>query len=265
MALVYEERTRILRRCFFDVQNEVGLGRQEEGYHQACKIWLQQNGVPFRSKPPHDLLLDRELAHRLIPDFVVWDSISVELKAVPRKLAQSEFVQLFDYLRCRNDRLGLLVNMGLGRVHIERIVYDPPEYRLVEDWGFWNGAIEGPARDVGVEIRASLIQIHNAHSTGYGEETTEKLVHFSLRQCRLPFVAAPISTAYFRDQLVDECPLDCLVIDCSVLLVFTALFDDNQFNINRGLSYMKALGIHWGVAANFGRNELEITGLQLKP
>ena len=38
MALIYQSQTQLLRRCFFDVQNEVGLGRQEEDYHQACKL-----------------------------------------------------------------------------------------------------------------------------------------------------------------------------------------------------------------------------------
>jgi len=153
----------------------------------------------------------------------------------------------------------------LGRVHVERIVYDSPEHRLIENWEHWTDAIEGSSREVGARIRVSLTQICHSHTTGYGEETTNKLVRFSLNQHCLPFVAAPVSKAYFRDQLVDECPLDCLVIDNNVLLVFTALFDDNQFNINRGLSYMKALGIQWGIAANFGRNDFEITGLHLKP
>ena len=30
MAIVLEDKTHRLRRCFFDVQNEVGLGRDEE-------------------------------------------------------------------------------------------------------------------------------------------------------------------------------------------------------------------------------------------
>lgn len=133
MPLRYEEQTAILRRCFFDVQNEVGLGRQEEAYHQACVIWLKERGVPVESRRPHHLMLRDQIAHTLYPDMTAWDQTSVELKAVPRKLAKTEFVQLFDYLKCRGDRLGLLVNLGLDRVHIERVVYDPPEYGLLED------------------------------------------------------------------------------------------------------------------------------------
>jgi hypothetical protein len=39
-----------------------------------------------------------------------------------------------------------------------------------------------------------------------------------------------------------------------------ALFDSNQFNISRGLSYLRALGLEWGLAANFGKKTLELTG-----
>lgn len=262
MSLIYEDETRILRRCFFDVQNEVGLGRQEEGYHQACNIWLKEHGIPFRSKQPHELMLRGHVAHKLFPDIVAFDSISTELKAVARKVGRSEFVQLFDYLKCRDDRLGLLVNMGLDRVHVERVVYDRPTYELKEDWQYWAGQISGRAREVGAEVREALQAVYNEHTTGYGAETTAKLVEFSLRQQRLKFVAAPASKAYFREQLVDNCPLDCFVIEGCVLLVTTALFDNNQFNISRGLSYMKALELGWGFAANFGRQVAEFTGLR---
>ncbi|MBI2478674.1 MAG: GxxExxY protein, partial [Planctomycetia bacterium] len=192
MTLEYEDQTRLLRRCFFDVQNEVGLGRQEEGYHQACVICFQQHGVPFRSKPPHHLMIAGQVAHTLFPDFVAWDSISVELKAVPRRLNEREFVQLFDYLKVRNDRLGLLVNMGLDRVHVERVLYERPEYQCKEDWQYWKGLISGRDREVGVEVRDALRTIYDAHQTGYGEEVTRELILFELRRRRLSHTIAPV-------------------------------------------------------------------------
>jgi hypothetical protein len=49
--------------------------------------------------------------------------------------------------------------------------------------------------------------------------------------------------------------------DDKVCLAFTALFDSNEFNVNRGRSYMKALGLDWGIAANFGKTKAEFCGL----
>jgi GxxExxY protein len=179
MTLIYQDRTEILKRMFFEVQNEVGLGRQEKAYHQACVLWLQGEQIPFASKPPHRLMLGSDEAYVLYPDLVVGDSITIEIKALPRRLGRGEIVQLFDYLKCRDERLGLLVNMGLDRVVDQRFVYDSPATELIEDWSYWHDAI-----------------------------------------------------------------------------------DDVQFSTRRGVSYMRSLGLLWGVAVDFGKTEARMTGLQ---
>jgi hypothetical protein len=74
MSLDFEEQTYLLRRCFFDVQNEVGRGRQEEAYHRGCELWFAEQCLPVASKLPHRLILRGEPAHSLFPDFVDWAS-----------------------------------------------------------------------------------------------------------------------------------------------------------------------------------------------
>jgi len=262
MSLLYENKTELLRRCFFDVQNEVGLGRREEDYHQACTVWLDENQIPFTNKYPHALLLEGDVAHTLYPDLVAWDSITIELKAVMRKLRDTEYVQLFDYLKCRGDRLGLLVNLGLDRVHVQRVVYDPPEYDLHENWGYWVGKISPQLHKIGVAVRNALRVVYDTHKTGYGEEVVEKLILCALKKRQLSLTIAPLSKAYYHGIELHESSLNCIVIENRVLLVFTALFDNNEFNVHRGKSYLKALDINWGIAANFGKLRAELTGLR---
>jgi GxxExxY protein len=263
-SLLYEDKTELLRRGLFDVQNEMGLGKDEEAYHQAYRMWLDSEGVPHRSKPPHNLELGGEIAHTLYPDFVAWDAITIELKALPRRLHDEERVQVFDYLKCRGDRLGLLVNMGLDRVHVERFVYDPPCHQIYEKWDYWTGGIAGDARKAGSKVRDALRMIFREHTTGYGTEVTSKLIKCALNQRNLAFLASPIAPATFRGRVVHEASLDCLVVADCILLVFTALFESNEFNVGRGLSYLHALGLEWGVAANFGKKNLEVTGLRAR-
>jgi len=260
--MIYEQKTRLLRRGLFHVQNEVGVGRHEEAYHQAYCMWLTEQGVPHKSKPAQVLTLGGEVAHTLHPDVVAWDSITIELKALPRRLRDEERVQIFDYLKCREDKLGLLANLGLDRVHVERIVYETPEYELHEDWQHWADSIGGDDRSIGRAVRAALMAVCNTHGPGYGMEVTTKLTHFSLRQQRLPFTVAPACAATYQGEEVGDAPLDCIVVADRVLLVFTALFDSNDFNISRGLSYMRGLGFHWGIAANFGKKAVALTGLR---
>ncbi len=261
MSFVFEEKTKLLLRGLFDVQNDVGLGRQEEDYHRAFILWLNENQIPFVSKPPHPVMLDNKVVHTLYPDFVVWSSIVVELKAAPRRLGNSEYAQLFDYLKCRGSLLGLLANMGPNRVHVQRIIYEPEEPQLKEKWDFWTDDMEGPDREVGVAVSDALRAVYDAQGTGYGQEVLRKLVLFALRRRNLSVVESPVAKAYFHDILLHESPLDCYLVEGRVPLLLTALLDGNEFNVQRGKSYLKALGLCWGIAANFGKKRAEFTGL----
>ena len=263
--LIHEEYTQVLRKCFFDVQNEVGLGRQEQAYHEGCRLWFAENRIPVVSKPPHRLMLKGEIVHTLFPDFVGWDSLSVELKAVPRKLLVSEWVHVRDYMKCRNETLGLLVNFGLDRVHVERVVHTPQPTSLIEEWDHWQGHITGDDRELGIAVRDALRSVYAAHTTGFGTEVVQKLILFGLKRSGLQVATNPVAHAFFHQTVVDESPLECLVIEGRLALVHTSLFDSNEFNISRGLSFLKTLGLNWGVAANFGRTQAEFTGLRWLP
>ncbi|QEG00299.1 hypothetical protein Mal15_43690 [Stieleria maiorica] len=262
MAILYEDRTHAIRHCFFDVQNNVGVGRDEEDYHQALVVCFRNNDVPFVSKPIHPLFLYGEQVYRLIPDFVVWGKITIELKAVPRHPSPAEFVQLFDYLKCRRDSLGLLVNMGLDRVIVERVAYTPTPPRLVEDWKYWKGSVSGATRDIGRSVRNVLRDVYREHGTGYGEEVFEKLLLFGLRHQGMKVTVNPTAEARYTDTQLRKSSLRCFLIEDEVVLCQTALFEDNSFNMNRCRSYMKALGSRWGIAANFGKSLVEIVGLR---
>jgi len=260
--MLYADKTEKLINGLFDVQNEVRTGKQEENYHRAYRLWLEDRDIPFASKAKHPLVLNGETVHNLHPDFVAWNCITIELKAEARKLKESDYVQLFDYLKRRGDRVGLLVNMGLNRVHVERVAYDPPDYEIVEDWDYWSGAIGGRDREVGMAVREGLRSIYDAHQTGYGSETTSKLIHAELRHRRLPCLVAPSVETYYRGESVGEAKLECIVVDDRIALTFTALFDHNDFSIGRGLAYLDALELEWGIAVNFGKKAVQINGLR---
>lgn len=261
MSLLYEAQTKLLRRCFFDVQNDIGLGWGEEAYHRGCERWLSKKDVQFQSRPFVPLNLRGEFVLNLIPDLVAFDSIVIELKARRDKLQPSALVQLFDYLKLRGDRLGLLVNMGLDRVDVQRVVYDPKPLVQCEDWARWDGSIHGEDRSVGMEIRKALRAIVDEHGVGYGNTVTKKLVSFAIRQQGLNVVESPVARSYYDDQCVGESMLDCLVVENRILIVSSALFDSNSINIAWALSFMKALQLEWGVAVNFGRSGFEVMGL----
>jgi GxxExxY protein len=264
MELIYRAETEQLISGFFAVQNEVGLGRHEEAYHQAYNIWVAEQSLPILSKPPVPLLIAGREALVLYPDFVAWDQIIIEMKSLPRLLGPSEELQLFDYLRARAGRLGLLVNMGLDRVHVERRVYDPPPTHLSEDWTHWLHEISGKDRDVGLLIRNALRLVYETHRTGYSLAVTEKLVLTALAANGLTVLVRPLAKAMFHEHVVHESPLECFVIEDRFVLTLTAQFDSNEYNKSLGLSCLRTLNLPWGVAVNFGRTELQIDALRFR-
>src|SRR5437868_1514277 len=112
VALLYEQETyRILGACF-EVYKEKGCGFLEAVYQECLEIEFELQGTLF--VPQQQLALSykgRTLKQKYIPDFVVFEKIILEIKAVSQ-LADEHRAQLHNYLKATGSRLGLLVNFG---------------------------------------------------------------------------------------------------------------------------------------------------------
>ena len=92
-------------------------------YQECLALEFRARGIPFRAKPSLKLsykgvILEQTYA----PDFICFDSVIIELKAV-RELAPEHRAQLCNYLKATGTKVGLLVNFGArGRAVVERIV-----------------------------------------------------------------------------------------------------------------------------------------------
>ena len=96
----------------FAVYNDRGFGLAEEIYQECLEIELGILAIPFRAKQELACFYKgRELKRRYIPDFMVFESIIVELKAVTQLLPEHE-AQLLNYMRITKQPLGYLINFG---------------------------------------------------------------------------------------------------------------------------------------------------------
>lgn len=259
MTLIHEDISYRIRGGLFEVQNEVGLGRGEEMYHKAFASWLSENGIPFNSKPRHELRLFDTIAYVLYPDFVVMDQVIVELKSRASALDDGDKAQWVNYLKCRNDRLGLLVNMGLDRVHVERYAYDPPDYDAIWNWEAWEQS-EDPTLS---QIQECMKFIFAEHQTGYSQMLVEKLLRTALQPKKLSYERSPMAEATYKNTSLGHGSLDCFLINQKVVLCYTALFDDNGFNCSRTQAFMKTLGVPFGLAVNFGKQNLQLKAFSI--
>ena len=91
---------------------EKGCGFLEPVYHECLEIEFNLQGIPFLSKPPQTLQYrGRTLVQTFTPDFICYDKIILEIKAVSA-LVDEHRAQLLNYLNATGCELGLLVNFG---------------------------------------------------------------------------------------------------------------------------------------------------------
>lgn len=123
VELIYrEESYRIIGACFA-VYNEMGSGFLEAVYHECLELEFARNGIPVISQHPLTITYQGQpLRHSYQADFVCFDTIILELKAVSH-LEDSHRAQVLNYLNATKLRLGLLVNFGNHKkLEYERVI-----------------------------------------------------------------------------------------------------------------------------------------------
>jgi len=114
-----EESYKIIGACF-EVYKQKGCGFLEPVYQECLKIEFEIQNIPFTFEPKIQLEYKARLLEQYFkPDFVCFDKIIVELKAVS-SLINEHRAQTMNYLNATNFDLGLLVNFG----HYPKLEYE---------------------------------------------------------------------------------------------------------------------------------------------
>ena len=122
MVIHPEESYELVGACF-EVYNRMGCGFLEAVYQECLEIELEHKGVPFVAQRELKLTYrERELRQRYVPDFVCYDRIILEIKALSQ-LTDEHNSQLLNYLHATDMELGLLVNFGhYPKLEYKRVV-----------------------------------------------------------------------------------------------------------------------------------------------
>ena len=121
--IVYpQESYEIIGACF-EVYNQMGCGFLEPVYQECLEKEFAIRGVPFRRKLELKLQYKGQpLSKKYVPDFLCFEKIIVELKAVQALLGKHQ-AQVHNYLKATGMKLGLLVNFGeFPNLEYQRIV-----------------------------------------------------------------------------------------------------------------------------------------------
>ncbi|WP_419868116.1 GxxExxY protein [Chryseobacterium sp. CT-SW4] len=114
----------LVRKCIFNVYNQLGPGLLESVYQKILVYELEENGLDVRSEISFPVFYDnRQFNLNFRIDLLVEDKVILELKSV-RSLEDIHFKQLSTYLKLTDKKLGLLVNFNTTNIldGIKRVV-----------------------------------------------------------------------------------------------------------------------------------------------
>jgi GxxExxY protein len=123
MELLYKDESYAIIGAGFEVYKEKGDGFVEPVHQECLELEFGSQKIPFPAQATLRLTYKGvELKQRYIPDFLCYDKIIVELKAV-KQLTDEHRAQVLNYLKTTGLRLGLLVNFGhYPKLEYERII-----------------------------------------------------------------------------------------------------------------------------------------------
>lgn len=104
-----------------EVHKLLGNGFQEVIYQRALEIEFARNNIPFKREFEMPIKYKNEQIGTRRVDFLLYDKISVELKALT-KLEPVHFAQAINYLEAYNLEIGLLLNFGSASLEIKRLL-----------------------------------------------------------------------------------------------------------------------------------------------
>ena len=106
-----EESYKIIGACF-EVYKQKGCGFTEPVYQECLAIEFELQNIPYVAQPKIELeYKGRILTQFFVPDFVCYDKIIVEIKALS-DLIEANKSQILNYLNATKFELALLVNFG---------------------------------------------------------------------------------------------------------------------------------------------------------
>lgn len=117
---LYLDLTEKLIGFAFKIFKEMGYGHPEKVYQKCFELELKNSGVKYQREKYSKIKYDGETVGRYFLDFLVENNVAVEIK-VRREIYQNDWIQLLNYLKARNLKIGLLLVFTKSGVIVKRL------------------------------------------------------------------------------------------------------------------------------------------------
>ncbi len=108
--------------CLFEVHKQLGKGFSEIVYKDALEYEFTSLGIPYEREKEYSMQYKKViLPHKFYADFVVYNSIILEVKTV-ECFSNKHYNQCLNYLKISGNKLALLANFNALTLEYKRIV-----------------------------------------------------------------------------------------------------------------------------------------------
>jgi len=119
--LIYPELSYKICGLCFEAHNKLGRYLNEKQYGDYLEHLFTENNLDFVREAPLPASFQNEKEKRNIPDFIIEDTIILEIKA-KYIVTKEDYFQMQRYLNSSNKKLGLLVNFRRKYLHPKRVI-----------------------------------------------------------------------------------------------------------------------------------------------
>lgn len=114
--------TEIIIGLAIEVHKTLGMGFLEVVYKDALEYEFNRNNIFYEREKMYDVPYKTViLPHKFFADFVVFDSVILEVKA-KSAIANEDMAQTINYLKCSGCEVGLILNFGKVKLDIKRVL-----------------------------------------------------------------------------------------------------------------------------------------------
>jgi len=118
--LIYKDEVYCIVGAAMNVSKELGSGFLEAVYQEALEMEFADCNMPFEPQKRISISYkNRMLKREYIADFLCYDKIIVEIKAI-KSITGIEESQLLNYLKATKLPLGLIINFGHPKMEWKR-------------------------------------------------------------------------------------------------------------------------------------------------
>lgn len=262
--LLHAEKSYQIRGIIFDVRKRLKTGWSEEVYHQALVQTLQKNNIPVLSKPRRPISHRGIEVHMFEPDIIVWDKLVLELKVLPfnKNFAGAHYAQIIHYLKFLQMRIGFLVNFGLTRVAIERVLYQEKPLEIYENYSEIQGKLSEGDRINLQRVRQIILYIGQQYSLGFPESIYRRIISIELNHNNIVCTENAQVVAKWENRMLANCTTNHLLANERFLLnIRSMLKHPPLYDFARMKTYLANSGLQVGLIINFGQNALQIFGI----